>query len=87
MDTVLVCNVDPDAGVNVKSTPVIARVGSKPTTTTVNPDPPGVAVTLVIVGAAAPIVMVRVGAGEGVISVPSATNCCVMVMTPATVPV
>jgi len=87
MVTVVVCSVEPAAGVKVNVAWVTARVGSKPSIVTVKPVPLVAAVTLVMVGAAGPITMVFVGAGEGVILVPAAINWVVMVMVPATVPV
>ena len=84
---VLVCKVDPEAGLNVKVAWVIARVGSNPITVTESPVEVVLKLALEIVGAEGPIVIVRDGAGEGVMSVPLATNVAVMVITPATVPV
>ena len=83
----MVCSVEPAAGVNVNVSDVMARVGSKPTKTSVMVDPLLVSVILLMVGAAAGITMVRVGAGTGVISVPPAFIVAVMVIVPATVPV
>jgi hypothetical protein len=83
----VVCSVEPAAGVNVNTTWVIARVGSKPSMVTVKPVLFVAAVTLVIVGAAGPITIVLVGGGTDVMSCPEATNWVVMVMVPATVPV
>ena len=85
--TDVVCSVEPEADVKVNNAWVTARVGSKPLTVTVKPVLFVAAVTLVMVGAAGLITIVFVGAGEGVILIPAATNWVVMVMVPATVPV
>lgn len=87
MVTLVVCRLAPAAGVNVNTAEVIERVVEKPTTVTVNPLPLIVAVTLLIVGAAALIRTISVGTGLGVISVPDAVRRAVIVTVPATVPV
>lgn len=85
--TLVVCRFTPLAGVNVNTACVMLRDVAKPITVTVKPVPLAVAVTDVITGATELILTVRVGAGEGVMSVVPAARCAVMVTVPATVPV
>lgn len=64
----LVCRLDPEAAVNVKVACVTLRGVANPITVTVKPSAVRMAVTLVMLGTAAGIRMVTVGAGVGVMS-------------------
>jgi len=87
MVTLVVCRFTPLAGVKVNTACVMLREVAKPITVTVKPVLVDVAVTDVMTGATELILTVRVGAGEGVMSVVPAKRCAVMVTVPATVPV
>ena len=78
----VVCRFTPLAGVNVNTACVMLREVAKPITVTVKPVLVDVAVTDVITGATELILTVRVGAGEGVMSVVPAKRCAVMVTVP-----
>jgi len=83
----VVCRFTPGAALNAKVACVTLRDVAKPATVTVMEPPLDVAVTLEMEGAAAPIRMVALGAGDGVTSCVPATSRAVTVIVPATVPV
>lgn len=87
MVTLVVCRFTPLDGVNVNTACVMLREVAKPITVTVKPPLVEAAVTDVITGATELTRTVRVGAGEGVMSVVPARRCAVMVAVPATVPI